>query len=110
MGKCAGWDDAAVAEAARVLADRTRLRLLLLLAGGESNVTDLCGRLGLPQPSVSHHLGILRASGLVATRRDGKQVYYRLAVAPPAADTIRVAAGPHTMTVRLRRSDPGLLL
>lgn len=60
-----------------VLSDQTRLTLLLTLKDeGELNVTDLCTRLRLPQPTVSHHLALLRTSGLVKNRRSGKQVYY----------------------------------
>ena len=64
----------------RTLSDQTRLRLLGVLQRGEHNVTDLCRQLGLPQPTVSHHLGLLRSARLVANRRDGKQVYYSLNV------------------------------
>ncbi len=60
----------------RTLSDPTRLRLLGVLQRGEHNVTDLCRELRLPQPTVSHHLGLLRSAGLVANRREGKQVYY----------------------------------
>jgi DNA-binding transcriptional ArsR family regulator len=62
----------------RLLADRTRLNLLMLLAEGERNVTSLCEALHLPQPTVSHHLGLLRMSSVIANRRDGKQVFYSL--------------------------------
>ncbi len=62
----------------RVLADPTRLRLLGLLQGGERNVTALCEQLDLAQPTVSHHLALLRTSTLVTNRRDGKQVFYAL--------------------------------
>lgn len=62
----------------RLLSDRTRLNLLLLLADGERNVTNLCDTLRLPQPTVSHHLGLLRMSSIIANRRDGKQVFYSL--------------------------------
>jgi DNA-binding transcriptional ArsR family regulator len=62
----------------RLLSDRTRLNLLLLLADGERNVTSLCAALKLPQPTVSHHLGLLRMSGAISNRRDGKQVFYSL--------------------------------
>lgn len=61
-----------------LLADKTRLSILLALARGEKNVTGLCRELKLSQPSVSHHLGLLRMSNLVANRRFGKQVYYML--------------------------------
>ncbi len=62
----------------RILADPTRLRLLGLLQSGPMNVTTLCEKLGLAQPTVSHHLGLLRTFRLVNNRRDGKQVFYSL--------------------------------
>lgn len=62
----------------RLLSDKTRLTIVLLLAQGERNVTSLCEALNLPQPTVSHHLGLLRTNRLVASRRDGKQVFYVL--------------------------------
>jgi len=62
----------------RILADKTRLSILLRLADGEHNVTRLCESLGLPQPTVSHHLGLLRMNNLVGSRRYGKQVFYAL--------------------------------
>jgi DNA-binding transcriptional ArsR family regulator len=63
----------------RLLADKTRLSILLRLADGERNVTSLCDELGLPQPTVSHHLGLLRMNNVVGNRRHGKQVFYALA-------------------------------
>lgn len=62
----------------RVLSDETRLKLLLNLEGGEKHVTELCKKLRLPQPTVSHHLGLLRIHGLVKNRRRGKLVYYSI--------------------------------
>ena len=62
----------------RLLSDRTRLNLLMLLADGERNVTSLCETLRLPQPTVSHHLGLLRMSNVIGNRRNGKQVFYSL--------------------------------
>ena len=67
-----------VARILRTLSDPTRLRLLGLLQDGEQNVTALRRKLGLPQPTVSHHLALLRSAQLVANRRDGKQVFYSL--------------------------------
>src|SRR5262245_59020888 len=61
------------------LSDRTRLRLLNLLRGGEVCVCDLVDGVGAPQPTISRHLGILRRSGLVACRREGLWMHYRLA-------------------------------
>ena len=71
-------DVGAVAELLRLLGDATRIRILGLLQDGELNVSAMCDRLNLAQPTVSHHLGLLRSSGLVLTRRSGKQVYYEL--------------------------------
>src|SRR2546428_11575879 len=70
----------------RLLSDKTRLNILLLLAKGERNVTSLCNELALPQPTVSHHLGLLRMSNLIANRRAGKQVFYELDGRIDAAD------------------------
>jgi len=60
-----------------LLSDETRLRILTyLLQNGELNVTELCNRLGQTQPAVSHHLALLRVSGLVEPRRAGKNNFY----------------------------------
>lgn len=66
----------------KALGDRTRLRILALLAAGEVCVCNLHESLDLPQPTVSRHLAYLRRSGLVDTRRDGVWMHYRLT--PPA--------------------------
>src|SRR5712691_8759442 len=63
----------------KTLSDPTRLRLLNLLAGGEVCVCDLHGTLGLDQPKVSRHLGLMRRAGLVDARRNGKWMRYRVA-------------------------------
>ena len=62
----------------RLLSDKTRLNILFLLRDGERNVTSLCDELHLPQPTVSHHLGLLRMSNVIGNRRNGKQVFYSL--------------------------------
>ncbi len=58
------------------LSDRTRLRLLSLMADGEVPVGFLADKLGESQPKISRHLAYLRSAGLVSTRREGKWVYY----------------------------------
>ena len=59
------------------LSDETRLRILFYLAqNSEIHVTDLCSRLGQSQPAVSHHLALLRVSGLIESRREGKHNFY----------------------------------
>jgi ArsR family transcriptional regulator, arsenate/arsenite/antimonite-responsive transcriptional repressor len=63
----------------RAFSDRTRLRILHLLADGEVCVGDLVTVLRLPQPTVSRHLSYLRRAGLVTVRRDASWMYYALA-------------------------------
>ncbi len=67
-----------LAELCHILGDKTRLRILQSLQDDESNVTSLCKRLKLPQPTVSRHLAILRMAGLVDNRREGKEIHYSL--------------------------------
>ena len=62
----------------RLLSDKTRLQIVMLLASGERNVTSLCEELDLPQPTVSHHLGLLRMNRVIINKRQGKQVIYAL--------------------------------
>ncbi|MBI4061499.1 MAG: metalloregulator ArsR/SmtB family transcription factor [Elusimicrobia bacterium] len=69
----------------RAFADRTRLRILRLLRGGEVCVCDIMAVLRVPQPKVSRHLGYLKRAGLVADRRDGAWRHYSLVSAKSAA-------------------------
>jgi ArsR family transcriptional regulator len=62
----------------KALADKTRLRILALLADNEVCVCHIHDSLGLPQPTVSRHLAYLRKSGLVAARRDGVWMHYQV--------------------------------
>lgn len=63
----------------RSLGNQDRLLLLCQLSQEELCVSDLEERLDIRQPSLSQQLGVLRREGLVATRKDGKRVYYRVA-------------------------------
>ena len=66
-----------LAQVFKLLSDETRLRILFYLAqNNELHVTDLCNRLGQSQPAVSHHLALLRVSGLIESRREGKHNFY----------------------------------
>jgi ArsR family transcriptional regulator len=67
----------------RTLANPERLMLMCALAEGEQCVTDLARATGIQQPTLSQQLGVLREEGLVATRREGKFIFYR--VCSPAA-------------------------
>ena len=67
------------------LADETRLGIVLLLkARGEMCVCDLCTALAQSQPKISRHLAMLRESGLLLDRKQGKWVHYRLSPQMPA--------------------------
>lgn len=65
----------------RAFSDRTRLRILNLLRGGELCVCDLVAVLDVPQPKVSRHLAYLRRAKLVWARKQGLWMYYELAPA-----------------------------
>ena len=75
-GKAAPGADADSVRAIKAVGDRTRLQILRVLLDGEECVTDIARQLGLAQPRISHHLTILRNSGLVRDRRNGKQIFY----------------------------------
>lgn len=64
-----------------LFSDGTRLNILKVLKGGPKNVTALCTALGLKQPTVSHHLSLLRMANLVTGTRTGKSVVYTTNVA-----------------------------
>lgn len=72
----------------KALAHENRLMILCILSQGERSVSELEQMLSLRQPTVSQQLARLRAEGLVATRRDGKTVYYSL-----ASEQARVVVG-----------------
>ena len=65
-----------------LLSDRTRLGILAILAKGPKNVTALGKALGLNQPTVSTHLGLLRMGRLVTATRQGRSVVYSANRAP----------------------------
>ncbi len=92
-----------MAEKFRMLADSTRLAILSVLMRGERNVTQVVVETGCNQANVSKHLKMLAAAGLVARRKVGLQVFYRIddplieklcelvckAIAHDAADQVR---------------------
>lgn len=63
----------------RQLADANRVRLFWLLCHCEECVVDLAALMGMSSPALSHHLRQLRDSGLIVSRREGKEVYYKAA-------------------------------
>ena len=62
----------------RALADATRLRLLNLMGDNEVCVCFFVAVLGISQPKISRHLAYLRRAGMVAARREGKWMHYRI--------------------------------
>ena len=79
MGKTLYFPDKfinAACDLFRLLSDKTRLGILLHLMQGEHSVGELCVELDLPQPTVSHHLALMRMSRLIHKRRQGKQMIY----------------------------------
>ena len=72
----------------KALANADRLMLLCQLAQGERHVSELEALLGIRQPTLSQQLGVLRDERLVETRREGKNIHYRIA-SPQALAVIR---------------------
>src|SRR6266542_7139454 len=95
----------AFAQVGKALGSAKRLELLDLLAQGERSVEMLAGRAGLGLTTASNHLQILRQAGLVATRKEGTKVYYRLAGADVAElwSLLRGVAESHVAEVHRAR-------
>ena len=67
-----------IVDVSRMLGDETRASIVVALVKGKKSVGELCGDLKLPQPTTSHHLALLRMSGLVSRERKGKRIFYTL--------------------------------
>ena len=68
----------------RLLGDASRVKLFWILCHTEECVTDLAAMMDMSAPALSHHLRFLKASGLIVSRREGKEVFYRCAAIPLA--------------------------
>jgi SAM-dependent methyltransferase len=88
----------ALSQAYRALGDATRLRILRLIAQTPLNVSEIVSLVGIAQPSVSHHLGKLKAMKLLVEERQGGFTYYALDLRPddPRWPLIRVATDDRT--------------
>lgn len=62
----------------RALGDDTRQRILVMLQEREMCVSEIVEAFRMSQPTISHHLAVLRQAGLVSRRREGQQIYYAL--------------------------------
>lgn len=71
-----------VSDIFKQLCDTTRVRIFWLLCHCEECVINISAMLQMSSPAVSHHLRALKSSGLITSRRDGKEVYYRIADTP----------------------------
>lgn len=67
-----------------LISDTTRLKILWLLFHSEDCVINIAAAIEMSSPAVSHHLRILKQSGLIVSRKDGKEVYYTKADTPRA--------------------------
>ena len=67
-----------VAELFSVLSTPIRLKIISAVCHGEKNVSELLSVIDTTQPNMSQHLGMLYRSGVLARRREGTQIYYRL--------------------------------
>lgn len=89
-----------------LLSDVTRLRILELLGRGERNVSSICLDLGVPQPTVSYHLGLLQRRKLVAGSRSGREVVYRVVDGPESdGPTLKVTADGYVISVEIARPE-----
>ena len=71
-----------IADIFRQLGDPSRIRIFWLLCHCEECVVNIADMVDMSSPAVSHHLRVLKDSGLLDSRRDGREVYYRAADAP----------------------------
>ena len=96
---------ATTTDAFNAVAEASRRELLDAIGDGEVTVGELVDRLGLSQPQVSKHLGVLRAVGLVLVRADGRRRWYRVngAALKPVHDWAR--SFERTWNTRLDRLD-----
>src|SRR6476469_320498 len=95
-----------LAQVFKLLSDETRLRILFYLAQNqELHVTDLCERLGQSQPAVSHHLALLRVSGLIEPRREGQHNFYSVRTEVFGELLVRLLSGAAEMPKKVKFHD-----
>lgn len=89
----------------RTLANPNRMRILCALRDGELSVGALNTRIALSQSALSQHLAVLRAQGLVETRRESQTIFYAVR-SGPALDVIRVLYDHYCRSLRTGRRSP----
>lgn len=83
----------AVADLFKLLGDSSRVRIFWILCHCEECVINLSAMMEMTSPAVSHHLKLLRASGLIVSRREGKEVYYRASTTAEAETLHKMIEG-----------------
>jgi len=78
MVRCARVDEKKYSRYFKAFGDQSRLKILEILSEGEKTVNEIVAAMEISQPTVSRHLGVLRNAGIVADRREGQRIYYRL--------------------------------
>ena len=68
-----------VSELMKMMSDGKRIQIFWLLCHCEECVSNISAAMEMSDPAVSHHLKVLRNAGLIVSRRDGKEIYYKLA-------------------------------
>lgn len=102
-----------IADRLKALADATRLGILHALEHGERNVSDLLTEIGGSQANLSKHLARMRHAGIVAARREGTNVYYRVvdpaafAICRTVCDALEARAEREHATIRDGRAGVG---
>jgi DNA-binding transcriptional ArsR family regulator len=108
MAKHRGINTGDVVAIARALADPTRLRVLHALRKGELCVCQITAFAALAPSTVSRHMSLLNAAGLVASRKDGRWVYYRLPEEPESqavSDALAWALAAFEATAQAREDE-----
>ena len=104
-----------IIEAARIFkafGDENRLLILKLLQGGEKCGLEILAEMSISQSTLSHHMKILCFSGIVESRKSGKQVYYRISpeVADRASELLREMTRTYSFRAPRRNNDDMVIL
>ena len=78
MDNCCNIDEKLYSRLFKAFGDRSRLRIIALLANNELTVNEIVKKMDLSQPTVSRHLAILKDANMVIDRRDKQRIYYTL--------------------------------
>ena len=91
-----------LADMFKLLGDGSRIRIFWILCHCEECVINISAMMDMSSPAVSHHLKVLKSGGLIVSRREGKEVYYK------AADTEQTGLLHRMIETLLKISCPGM--